>query len=48
MPHSFQTVINKAKARTLRLYDRVQEAPFFKGEDGKKFLSAGLEVHSSA
>lgn len=42
-PFTFQTIINRAKARTLNLYEKVKDAPFFQDEDGKKFLDAGLE-----
>lgn len=42
-PMTFQIVLNKAKARTHKLYERVKDAPFFKGQEGKQYLSKGLE-----
>lgn len=41
-PMTYDTILGRAKARMLSLYDKLQEAPFFQKADGKKFLSGAL------
>lgn len=40
-PMLFDTVVQRAKSRLLRLYDRVRHAPFLEGENVGEFLDSG-------
>lgn len=39
-PLSYDTVLDRAKARMLKLYERVKEAPFMKKKEIKDYLQA--------
>lgn len=37
-PMTYETVMARARSRMLSLYEKVQTAPFFQGEDGKTYM----------
>ena len=43
LPMTFNTVLERAKSRLLKLYDRVKTAPFLQGQDIEKFLGETVE-----
>jgi len=43
LPLTFNIVLERAKSRLLKLYDRVKTAPFLKGENIEKFLDETVE-----
>jgi hypothetical protein len=43
LPLTFNTVLERAKSRLLKLYDRVKTAPFLQGQDIEIFLGETVE-----
>ncbi len=43
LPMTFNTVLQRAKSRLLKLYDRVKTAPFLQGKEIEKFLGESVE-----
>lgn len=43
LPLTFNTVLERAKSRLLKLYDRVKTAPFLQGQDIERFLGETVE-----
>lgn len=41
MPMLYQTVLHRAKSRTLKLYDKVKDAPFLNPEEVEDFMKGG-------